>query len=102
MVWGGERVGSSSGGEDLGSIVADDVRLPDGTRVTNELAEQWATDLEHRGGRPSLDPAGVPSVRLAFRVPEDVSEQVDALAARQGRRRSDVLRTAIEQYLASV
>lgn len=79
----------------------EDVRLPDGTRVTNELAEQWATDLEHRGGRPSLDPIGAPSVRLAFRVPEDVSEQVDALAARQGRRRSDVLRTALEQYLAS-
>ncbi|WP_144010537.1 ribbon-helix-helix protein, CopG family [Cutibacterium avidum] len=40
-------------------------------------------------------------MRLAFRVPEDVSSQVDALAARQGLRRSDVLRAALDQYLAS-
>lgn len=79
----------------------EDIRLADGTRVTDELAELWAEELASRGGRPSLDPAGAPSVRLAFRVPEEVSDQVDALAARQGCRRSDVLRAALDQYLAS-
>ncbi|MDO4413048.1 ribbon-helix-helix domain-containing protein [Cutibacterium sp.] len=79
----------------------EDVRLPGGTRVTNELVHEWGEELEGRGGRPSLDPAGDPSVRLAFCVPEDVSNQVDALAARQGLRRSDVLRAALAQYLAS-
>ena len=79
----------------------EDVRLSDGTRVTNELVDEWVEELEGRGGRPSLDPAGAPSVRLAFRVPEEVGDRVDALAARQGRRRSDVLRAALDQYLAS-
>ena len=36
----------------------EDIRLADGTRVTNELAERWAEELASRGGRPSLDPAG--------------------------------------------
>ncbi|KXA68276.1 ribbon-helix-helix protein, CopG family [Cutibacterium avidum] len=88
------------GGGDI-DLDVEDVRLPDGTRVTNELVNEWAEELEGRGGRPSLDPTGGPSVRLAFRVPEDVSSQVDALAARQGLRRSDVLRAALDQYLAS-
>lgn len=80
---------------------AEDIRLPDGTRVTNALAEQWSDEAENRGGRPHLDPAGTPSVRLAFRVPEAISDQVDAIAARRGKRRSDILRAALDQYLAS-
>ncbi len=80
---------------------AEDIRLGDGTRITEERAEAWAVELQRRGGRPSLDPDGTPSVRLAFRVPEVVGDRIDALAAAQGRRRSDVLRDAVEQYLAS-
>lgn len=80
----------------------EDIRLPDGTRVTNDVANKWAEELEARGGRPSLDPTGAPSVRLAFRVPGEIGDKVDALAARQGCRRSDVLRAALDQYLGSV
>lgn len=68
----------------------------DGERLTEERAEQIGLD---RGGRPHIDPAGQPSLRLAFRVPQPVADQVDELARRTGRRRSDVLRDAVQAYL---
>lgn len=76
-------------------------RLADGTRVTNELAERWAEEIERSAGRPFLDPAGQPSMHLAFRVPASVGQQVDDLASSSGRRRSDVLREALDEYLLS-
>ncbi|MET3642796.1 hypothetical protein ABIC73_004399 [Prescottella equi] len=53
-------------------------------------------------GRPSLDPQAKPgeeSPRRQVRLPLAVSEQVDALAAAQGRRAAEVMRDAITMYV---
>lgn len=58
-------------------------------------------DAARKGGRPYLDPDGQPSLHWALRVPRALGERVDALAARTGRRRSDLLRDALEAYLSN-
>jgi conserved domain protein len=87
--------------EEYVDLDAQDYRLPDGTRLTNAMAEELVDEVERHGlaGRPHLDPEQRPSVHLAFRVPSSVGEQVDSLAKRTGRRRSDVLRAALDAYL---
>lgn len=79
----------------------EDVRNPDGTRITNALAEQWAEEVQRTGGRPHLDPDKNPSVRVAFRITTDMSERLDKVAHSSGRRRLDVLRAAVEEYLSA-
>ncbi|MDO5676070.1 MAG: ribbon-helix-helix protein, CopG family [Propionibacteriaceae bacterium] len=93
-------VAVTDGGDvDLDAV---DYRAGDGSRITNAIAEEWAKEAEQRGGRPHLDPEKQPSIRLAFRVPEGLSDRIDDLAAKTGRRRSDVLRAAVEAYLEAV
>lgn len=56
------------------------------------------------GGRPPLDPNAQPgeeSPRRQVRLPKPLSDSVDAIAARQGRRPADVMREAIAAYAAS-
>ncbi|OZC87828.1 hypothetical protein CH272_28235 [Rhodococcus sp. 05-340-1] len=56
------------------------------------------------GGRPPLDPNAQPgeeSPRRQVRLPKPLSDSVDAIAERQGRRPADVMREAIAAYAAS-
>jgi len=41
------------------------------------------------------------SPRRQVRLPEDISESVDALAAREGRKASELMREAITEYVQS-
>ncbi|HMS36445.1 MAG TPA: ribbon-helix-helix protein, CopG family [Arachnia sp.] len=52
-------------------------------------------------GRPSLTRPGVRSPQITLRMPEYMSAQLDDLAARTGKRRSDIVRAALADYLAS-
>lgn len=52
-----------------------------------------------RRGRPPLD-ENDPSVYVGSRVPGRVGDALDRLAARQGRRRSELVREAITRYVA--
>lgn len=84
------------------------VRLPDGRRLTNELAEQLAqrTLLEARRrnlvpGRKSLSGGGIHSPRVQFRVPESLRSAADKRAAEEGISLSVLAREALEHYLST-
>lgn len=84
---------------------------PSGTVITEELAEQWAEELEREGldpskverryvGRPSLGPAGH-SPRVSFRVPPALHKAAWARADEEGRSLSDLAREAFNRYMDS-
>lgn len=80
-----------------------------GMVLTEEIAEQWAeeveqeppdpSDLERRYvGRPSLGPSG-PSPRVSFRVPPDLYKAAWARADKEKRSLSDLAREAFGRYM---
>ncbi|HOA26000.1 MAG TPA: ribbon-helix-helix protein, CopG family [Arachnia sp.] len=71
----------------------------DGERLTEERAERIGLEAANRGGRPHLDPTRAPSARVACRVTQPVADRLDAVARATGRRRSQVLRDALDAYL---
>lgn len=68
----------------------------DGQRLTEESAEQIGAN---RGGRPHLDPTRRPSTHVACRVTTATADRLDEVARATGRRRSQVLRDALDAYL---
>lgn len=86
---------------DDGDVVLNEFEvIVDGERLTEETAEALGLETAGRIGRPALPDAERASVHLAFRVTPPVADRVDELARTTGRRRSDVLRDAVEAYLA--
>ncbi len=86
----------------------EDVRLPDGRRLTIELAEQLARQTlvgaRRRNlvpGRKSLTGGSIHSPRVQFRVPEGLREAAERRAAEEGVSLSELAREALERYLAS-
>ncbi len=82
-----------------------------GTVITEELAEQWAEEIERNPpdpstlerryvGRPSLSEAGR-SPRVSFRVPIDIYKAAWKRADQEGRSLSSLAREALERYLDS-
>lgn len=69
-----------------------------GDRLTEQRAAKLADRLE-RGGRPSLSGPGRHSPSVTLRLPEQTKGRLDRLARSQGRRRSDVIRAAVDEYL---
>lgn len=87
-------------GEDI-DLDVEDVRLKNGTRLTNKRAEQIAEDvLRRRRGRPSLTGDAQTSPRVSFRIPEQLRRIADERARREGRTVSDLAREALEHFLA--
>jgi hypothetical protein len=76
------------------------VLLADGSRLTNDLAEQIACDAiaRHRG-RPSITGASKHTPRVTLRVPERTRHALEEIASRQGRRLADVGREALDEYV---
>jgi len=79
----------------------EDVRLADGRRLTNELAEEIAERAvaRHRG-RPSVTGAQARTPSLTVRVPSDTRAALESIAKSQGRRLADVSRDALTDYVA--
>lgn len=90
---------------DRGTIDLDetDVRLPDGSRLTEARAEQLAAEVLERAGRgrPSLTEPGVRSPQLRLSVPAELRSRLDQRAAAEHRSVSTVVREALEHYLGS-
>lgn len=87
-------------GDDI-DLDVEDVRLKDGTRLTNKRAGQIAEDvLRRRRGRPSLAGDAEASPRVSFRIPEQLRRTADERARREGRTVSELAREALEHYLA--
>jgi len=79
----------------------EDVRLADGRRLTNTLADEIVEEaLARHRGRPSVtgEPARTPS--LTVRVPSDTRAALESIAKTQGRRLADVSREALADYVA--
>ena len=84
----------------------EDVRLPDGTRLTEQRAGQLAretlAEIRRRNlvpGRKSLSGGSVHSPRVQFRVPEAIRERAEQRAAAEGKSLSALAREALEHYL---
>lgn len=84
------------------------VRLPDGRRLTDELAEELATETLAEARQRNLVPGGkslsggaIHSPRVQFRVPEPLLDAAERRAAEQGVSLSVLARKALEHYLAS-
>jgi len=76
------------------------------TALRGSDAAAFGRDLLERatGGRPPLDPTAAPgqhSPVRQVRLPIAVNEQLAAVAAAEHRRPSDVIRTALADYLAT-
>lgn len=80
-----------------------------GTVITEELAEQWAEEIEKEPpdpstlrrryvGRPSLGPNGL-SPRVSFRVSPELHKAAWARADKEGRSLSELAREAFDQYM---
>ena len=79
----------------------EEVFLPDGRRLTEELAAEIAEDaLARRRGRPSVTGVGTRTPSLTVRVPPDVRATLERVAEAQGRRLADVSRDALAEYAA--
>jgi predicted HicB family RNase H-like nuclease len=87
-------------GEDI-DLAQEDVRLKDGSRLTDARAAEIAEEtLRRRRGRPSLGGEDETSPRVSFRIPEQLRRTADERARREGRTVSDLAREALEHYLA--
>jgi hypothetical protein len=90
---------------DRGTINLDqtDVRLPDGTRLTEARAQALVDEVLERAGRgrPSLSAPGTRSPQLRLSVPADLRSRLNRRAQTEHRSTSSVVREAIEHYLAS-
>ena len=90
---------------DRGTIDLDqeDVRLADGTRLTEARAQKLADEVLERAGRgrPSLSRRGVRSPQLRLSVSEELRSRLAQRAENEHRSVSNLVRDALEEYLAS-
>lgn len=78
-----------------------DVRLDDGTRLTEHKAAEIVDEVRRRGGRPSLTGEAATSPRIVFRVTPDVRDRAAEIAAREGKTISQLAREALEERVAT-
>ena len=74
----------------------DDVRLPDGTRLTDDVAAAVVEDVHSRGGRPSLSGDAAVSPRVSFRLTSEMRDKAEQIAAHEGKTISQLARQALE------
>jgi predicted HicB family RNase H-like nuclease len=74
----------------------EDIRLPDGTRLTQEVADAIIEDVRRKAGRPSLTGEAATSPRVSFRLTPDVRDRAAAIAEREGKTISQLAREALE------
>ena len=84
------------------------MRLPKGstTALRGKDAAVYGRSVLERafGGRPSIDPEAAPgqhSKVRQVRLPQATIEQLDAVARRQHRRASEVMRDALSEYFST-
>ena len=80
---------------------AEDVRLADGTRLTEQRAAEIVDEVRRRGGRPSLTGEAAASPRIAFRDTPGVRDRAAQVAAREGKTVSQLAREALEARVAT-
>ena len=82
-------------------LATEDVRLADGRRLTDDLAQKMAKDaLARHRGRPSVSGGRRRTPSLTVRVPEPTREALEQLAKAQGKRLADISREALDEYVS--
>jgi hypothetical protein len=80
----------------------EDIRLADGTRLTNEVADDVVEQVRRSSsGRPSLSGKPAASPQIAFRVAPSVRDRAAEVAAREGKTISQLAREALEERVAA-
>ncbi|MEP7021956.1 MAG: hypothetical protein ABI808_15025 [Pseudonocardiales bacterium] len=79
----------------------DDVRLSDGTRLTEQRAADLIGEIPQRGGRPSLSGQAAILPRVTFRLTPDIRDRAAALAESEGKTISQLAREALEARVAA-
>jgi predicted HicB family RNase H-like nuclease len=74
----------------------EDVRLPDGTRLTDDVVDAIVRDVRRKAGRPSLTGASAVSPRVSFRLTPEVRDRAAAIATEEGKTISELAREALE------
>jgi predicted HicB family RNase H-like nuclease len=74
----------------------EDIRLPDGTRLTEQVADAIVADVRRKAGRPSLTGEAAVSPRVTFRLTPDIRDRAAAIAEREGKTISQLAREALE------
>ena len=87
-------------GDDV-DLAREDVRLADGTRLTEDVVEQIVDDVRRSAGRPSLSGRAAASPQIAFRVPAELRRRASEVAAREGTTISQLAREALEERLTA-
>lgn len=82
-------------------LARDDIRLADGSRLTEELAAGIVDQVRRSSGRPSLSGQPAASPQIAFRVTPDIRQRAAEVAAREGKTISQLAREALEQRVAA-
>lgn len=79
------------------------VRDKKGERITERRAEEIAADALGKAGvgRPSLTAPGHRSPEVKARVPVELRDRLHAAADQRGVSTSELVREALDQYLAS-
>jgi hypothetical protein len=80
-------------------LAVDTVRDKTGRCVTVEYADR-VLEAARKPGRPALAGEG-PSPVIAFRLPADLRERAEAVAAEEGKTVSQLAREALESRLAA-
>lgn len=78
----------------------DDIRLADGTQLTQDVADSVVEHARRVAGRPSLSGNAAASPQIAFRVAPDVRDRAAQVAAREGKTISQLAREALEERVA--
>ena len=82
-------------------LAHEDIRLADGTTLTQQGADRIVAAARRSTGRPSLSGKAATSPHIAFRVAPDVWEHAAQVAAREGKTLSQLAREALEERLAA-
>lgn len=89
--------------EEVADLDAAGHTWPDGRPLTEASTDAFtdaeAAEPKSVGGRPSLGSSGS-SPQVAFRIPQDLREAAERVAAAEGRTVSAVARAALEEYVA--
>ena len=84
-------------------LEAESILDNEGKRLTpvrgQEMVEAARQEYECRAGRPSLTGSAEQSPHISFRVPKDLAERAEAVAAREGKSLSQLGREALTRYL---
>ena len=78
---------------------ADDVRLSDGRKLTPAVADRIIEEGKRAAGRPSLSGEARTSPQISFRVPDELRELAEAIAASEHKTVSQLAREALEERL---